>query len=719
MRTLRFFVSITMLLIIGHPVVHDAAHAAGKVTARQWQGQLPVRGPWLRDRLPEGVLAYHRIPHLLGFVATPKGSVLDPALRSDVNVRALQDIWAGISENVLTALPMFEDVRLRFFAERIRSPIEIAAFSLPAPSAMIAMNLDLASAEQFQDLIEEFSYGEPPLELAAPLDERGFGQILGLPAPMFLQFDETNGRLLLQSGPAVTYESFVEITNAITPNPNHPMLAMESRIDESGHGWFAWLDTANTLSMAQMFLPPDLWNNLTSMGLDQVRTVGLGWGVADQKGRLSLVLDVSSEGNRQLLPFVSNNPSATSVGEPDALALLSVPTAEEFSRLEALILETVSEEQAAHWFEGKAAIEEKIGISIEEILAALGPELLFILDSVGDYAAIRVRDRRLFDQLIDDLSEATGSAPDSKRINRTTFHHWIMAAGPPEDLDDAEELDDLALLLLRLDDHIYWTHDGEFLYLASIPQPLIERSRHRRKTDVAAWLSDPQHLDVSSSVIAITGSSSKMPMRLYHTYLEVLQTLADISETSIDMWSMPTVSQLALPAKGALGFSINLGDPYLSMELMFENNPGELLFGQGMQAVAVIGIIAAIAIPAYQDYTIRARVSEGLNYGSASRAAIAEYFDTKGRFPGPSDAAALSSIDVGEHVYSITVLPDNGIIVVQFTEDAIPTEGELYLEPIIEDDGSISWTCSGTLGDKYLPATCRGNEPPEAVSEGA
>ena len=79
----------------------------------------------------------------------------------------------------------------------------------------------------------------------------------------------------------------------------------------------------------------------------------------------------------------------------------------------------------------------------------------------------------------------------------------------------------------------------------------------------------------------------------------------------------------------------------------------------------------------------------------------------------------MSSIDVSEHVYSITVLPDNGIIVVEFTEDAIPTEGVLYLEPIIEDGGSLSWTCSATLEDKHLPATCRGNVPPEAVSEGA
>ena len=57
-----------------------------------------------------------------------------------------------------------------------------------------------------------------------------------------------------------------------------------------------------------------------------------------------------------------------------------------------------------------------------------------------------------------------------------------------------------------------------------------------------------------------------------------------------------------------------------------------------MIVVAIIGILAAIAIPAYQDYTVRAKISEGLNLAGASKLAVAETYDSKGRMPANSNA---------------------------------------------------------------------------------
>ena len=82
-----------------------------------------------------------------------------------------------------------------------------------------------------------------------------------------------------------------------------------------------------------------------------------------------------------------------------------------------------------------------------------------------------------------------------------------------------------------------------------------------------------------------------------------------------------------------------------------------------MIVVAIIGILAAIAIPAYQDYTIRAQVSEGLNLSGGAKAAVTEYFQDRGTMPTTNTMAGLAAGgDIkGKYVWSVTVGTD-GII---------------------------------------------------------
>ena len=131
-----------------------------------------------------------------------------------------------------------------------------------------------------------------------------------------------------------------------------------------------------------------------------------------------------------------------------------------------------------------------------------------------------------------------------------------------------------------------------------------------------------------------------------------------------------------------------------------------------MIVVAIIGILAAIAIPAYQDYTIRAQVSEGLNLSGGAKAAVTEYFQDRGTMPTDNALAGLADEDQIQGKYVVEVLVTNGVIAVEYgnSAHAIITGTHLELTPNTSRAGSVQWDCAtatGEIENKHLPAACR------------
>ncbi len=128
-----------------------------------------------------------------------------------------------------------------------------------------------------------------------------------------------------------------------------------------------------------------------------------------------------------------------------------------------------------------------------------------------------------------------------------------------------------------------------------------------------------------------------------------------------------------------------------------------------MIVVAIIGILAAIALPAYQDYTKRAKVSEGISLAAGAKTAVTEYFASEGAWPSTNASAGLAAAtDIkGKSVDSLTVgtAASDGVITV-FYSSTVASGGTIVLTPT-DEGGSISWLCTSGMDNAIVPATCR------------
>lgn len=128
-----------------------------------------------------------------------------------------------------------------------------------------------------------------------------------------------------------------------------------------------------------------------------------------------------------------------------------------------------------------------------------------------------------------------------------------------------------------------------------------------------------------------------------------------------------------------------------------------------MIVIAILGILMAIAIPAYQDYAVRAKVSEGINLAGASKLGVAETYSSTGRLVGSNVSAGLpvATTIKGKYVTSVTVTA-NGVVSILYSGSEPKISGNILLLSPSTTAGAVQWKCkSTTVQARYLPSECR------------
>jgi type IV pilus assembly protein PilA len=127
-----------------------------------------------------------------------------------------------------------------------------------------------------------------------------------------------------------------------------------------------------------------------------------------------------------------------------------------------------------------------------------------------------------------------------------------------------------------------------------------------------------------------------------------------------------------------------------------------------MIVIAIIAILMAYAIPAYRDYTVRAKAGECMSISAAAKQSVSEFYVSEGRLAASNDSAGLAGANsiTGENVGSVTV-GANGVITCAFNgvDTTLGTNSILFTPSTTA--GSIEWRCSSAMADKYLPSQCR------------
>lgn len=719
-QVVTILVSSALLLMTGcdnGKVESDVQGSEAKKLEQRVVAETPVftvkaltRGAWLREQLPESAFFYARVPSLWD-LASYKEDSFKYAHGNEAYLKEIKKIQNASAEWFKKGDAELETL-LTLFGSQMDGPLEVVAYSLNnQPQLLVSSHVRFKSEAELKAIIDLLVSKQVIIDEVEPLTN-GAGVVTTTVAPIAYKWDQEKGLLnLMLNLQGASSSSLDEAFSLLKPNLTSPMFSNEQVMDDSHKGLYLWFNNQLAAPVYSPLLPPNAAMPMAAAGVPQMENISASWGVSNGKGRLKVQLDAPSGSMvRQFLPANNNSYPIKTAGKPGLALSLSLPPYEEFKRLE-MMAGGLSNKQ---YQDSKAKASQALGYPIDDWFKAIGPELVLISDKAGEYLAIRLRNPDEFNKIMTATKAWPNAGYESRTIDGQEIHHLnlpsMYSVAGEEMGQDASFSPLLVDLMTKVGTHLYWKQEGEFLIMADLPQVLFDRQAMLSELTLEQWLVEEQRQDLSASTFAFSGNIRNAPRRIYYYYLNGLQALGDLTQANQDLMGLPSAGQLQLAKQGTFGVQLDSSDKKLALEMVFESSPADIvLAGEGAATIAAVGIMAAVAIPAYQEYTKRAQVTAIYIDSSDVRRQLEAFHQNKGRFPSEEEMERFyEDLSWGYQIDDIEIESDTGIVYIYIGANSRDYADEvLELHPDVTAAG-IRWSCEGEyIAHTSMPSECR------------
>lgn len=664
---------------------------------------------WMRNKLPSETLAYFRMPSFWQLFFEAKGDALHPAQKLEANIALVDNIKKGFVETYDQFLPEQAKLAFKTLVQNISSPLEIAIINATdgsmVPNSLVGTTLQNTSLKDLTALTQTvMKEAGSQMSFTKEFDTNGNASLIVAMMPVFVSYDEQSGRLALFSGLTASEQGLQELLSQNQQAKElDKILNFEKSVDDSGKNIEMWVNIEKIYQQNQGFIPASEKQMVTQLGLDKMEFLWIGTASKKGKSEFLVHLEMPDVGVRQLMPRVDTEIDFQTAGNPRSVWQLALPNVEQMNKgFEwAISFNNNPDEIRQEVMTVINKVNNFLTVPLSEIYAIYGQKLLIVTDDSGTWFASKILDVSAHEKMLDKLGKAFKTNSNVKKLAGVAINESVFSTKEFEtqvfgvDKDAAEFFQ-----LLDMKQYLYYQIEGNYLIQAFTPQVLADRSNSTNKKTLNNFL-NKQHVNWNKSIFAHSAEVRDLSRDVYHTYLSAMVFFANFANVDVDLFAFPTAQQLNLPKKGRFGFAMDSSSEGMTMRLSYEYSILEnMSITSSYLTVAVIGILAAYAIPAYNDYTIRAEVGSRLYAVTPEKLVISEYYIENKTFPN-TEFLSESVYQSDDVVYN----PKNGELTLYITENGSNSEW-IKLTPIASSEGYLEWQCTGNLSMQHMPAMC-------------
>ncbi|KAA3652272.1 MAG: hypothetical protein DWP95_00055, partial [Proteobacteria bacterium] len=527
------------------------------------------KSSWLRDHLPAETVVYISVPNLWNYLFDPKGDSLHQLQTNPIFQKQITAIKQAAEDNYLDLVPANSQLLLKALLNKQTGPIEIAAVNYVAgglmPNVAIGTQFSDFSAAQMIELVNQvltdYAPGISP-ELSRQ-DDMQLWRFDFQNMPNWIQYQEKTGQFLMLSGPGASNEKLNQLWNKPADPALNDVLDLDKRLDPSGLNLRMWMAPATLYQLGAGFVPPEQRQKLEPLAIDKTQYIWLGTSSNAGKSSLAIHYLMPEAGWRMFLPRSEHSFDITTAGVPKSVMQMALPTRQQWqTTINELIIPAQGEEtlqkKAQETFQGiNDGFKEILGFEPLTLLDAYEQQFYLVNDDAGRWMALKIKDPALHNTLSQQILDALDEQPQQNKLAGVTIHHMHFSSLEKLYLSvnqSNNSTTDIERYLGLLKEHHYWMQKDNVIYMAKVPQILAELANTDEPTQLSQWLAG-QDLDWHNSILAYGTEIDDMPRDIYYFYLTLVQTLADLAGTDVDLFTLPTAKELELPPKGRLSLS--------------------------------------------------------------------------------------------------------------------------------------------------------------------